>query len=110
VNESIRDYLKRRVRWCLALAFAGWLVFALSAAAAHGKPDPALIALGFTLFGGAIAAMQWTIKCPKCGAKLGQTIAMQVAFSWGSGPQVGYCPFCGVNLDEPRPQPAGPAG
>jgi hypothetical protein len=28
---------------------------------------------------------------------------MPLAFSWGSGPKVNFCPFCGVNLDEPRP-------
>ena len=52
---------------------------------------------------GALVAMQRGIKCPKCKAKLGQTIAMSLAFSWGSGPKVNFCPFCGVNLDEPRP-------
>jgi hypothetical protein len=25
------------------------------------------------------------------------------AFNFGSGPRVNFCPFCGVNLDEPRP-------
>jgi hypothetical protein len=26
---------------------------------------------------------------------------MHVAFSWRSGPKIDFCPFCGVNLDEP---------
>ena len=65
---------------------------------------PVVPLVGFALFGGAILVLQWIVKCPKCKARLAQTIAMQVAFSgWRSGPKVCFCPFCGVNLDQPVP-------
>jgi hypothetical protein len=107
MNQTIRAYLKGRIRWCLALAVGGWVLIALGGGLAEhlpaGVPRPAIPLAGFVVFFGAIVAMQRSIKCPKCKAKLGQTIAMPLAFSWGSGPQVNFCPFCGVNLDEPRP-------
>ena len=69
-----------------------------------GIPEAVMPIAGFLLFGGAIVAMQRIVKCPQCKARLGQTIAMPVAFSWGSGPKVGFCPYCGVSLDVPLPR------
>lgn len=113
MNQTIRDYLKRRVRLCLAFAAGGWLLIALGGALAQRLPDtvprPAIPLVGFVLFFGAILTMQRSVKCPKCRAKLGQTIAMPLAFKWGSGPQVNFCPFCGVSLDEPRPVHSDPS-
>ena len=111
MKQTIRHCIKRRVWWCAAAGIGGWLLFALGGAVArdlpHGIPRAAIPIAGFLLFGGAILAMQRIVRCPKCKARLGQTIAMPVAFSWGSGPKVGFCPYCGVNLDEPLPH-AGP--
>jgi hypothetical protein len=111
-TTTIRQYIQRRVWWCAGIALAGWLTIALGSAFARSLPDgvpqAAIPILGFALFGGAILAMQRVLKCPKCNAQLGRTIAMPVAFSWGSGPKVNFCPFCGVNIDEPVPQPQSP--
>ena len=108
MSQTIRQYVKRRVWWCAAAAIGGWLVLALGGAAGNSLPDGIPKAVmpiaGFLLFGGAIVAMQRIVKCPKCKARLGQTIAMPVAFSWGSGPKVGFCPYCGVSLDVPLPR------
>jgi len=107
MNQSIRDYLKGRIRWCLAFALGGWILIALGGGLAQhlpeGIPRPALPLVGFAVFFGAIIALQRSIRCPKCRARLGQTIGMALAFNFGSGPQVNFCPFCGVHLDEPRP-------
>jgi len=112
MNETIRDYIRRRVWWCAAFAVAGWLMFPLGAAIAASLPDGAVRAavpiVGFVLFAGAILAMQWFARCPKCQARLGHTIAMPVAFRWGSAPRVNFCPFCGVRLDEPVPHRESP--
>ncbi len=110
MNGTIRDCIKRRVWWCMGIGFAGWLMFPLGAAIAknmpRGLPQVALPMIGFVAFGGAILALQWMVKCPTCKAKLGRTIAMPLAFSWGSGPKINFCPYCGVNLDEPLPHEA----
>jgi hypothetical protein len=107
-EATLRQYLKRRVWWCAGVAICGWLLLALASAIGKHMPDgvPAggIVVAGFLLFGGAIFALQRIVKCPKCKARLGQTIAMPLAFSWGRGPKVNFCPYCGVNLDQAMPR------
>lgn len=106
MNQTIRDYIKRRVRVLFALGVLGWLTFPLSGLLRHDEPGNkagvALPALGMLLFLGAILALNWLVKCPRCRANLSRTIAMTVGLSWGSGPKVNFCPYCGLSLDEPR--------
>ena len=107
MRQTIRNYIKRRVWCCVGIAGGGWLMFTLGAALARNLPSAvpraAVPVVGFVMFGGAILALQWIVTCPKCKARLGRTTAMPVALSWGSGPRVNFCPYCGVNLDEPVP-------
>jgi hypothetical protein len=110
--QTIRDYLKRRVRWIFGVGALGWLMFPLSQLAdsdESGKKIGGLLPiLGLLIFMGAILALNWAIKCPRCRANLGRTIAMPLGLSWGSGPKINFCPYCGVNLDEPRVKEALP--
>jgi hypothetical protein len=110
MNQTIRDYIKRRVRWLFAVGALGWLSFPLSQLIGRGPFGDALPALGMLVFVGAILALNWAIKCPRCRANLSRTIAMTVGLSWGwaSGPTVKFCPYCGVNLDEPCDKQAAP--
>jgi hypothetical protein len=39
MNQTMRDYIKRRVWWCAPFAVGGWLMFPLSAAIAQNLPD-----------------------------------------------------------------------
>ena len=111
MDKTIRNLVRRRVRGLAAAGFSGWLLFALSGAlsggTAKGHPPPVLVICGFVLFGGAILCLQLWVTCPKCSRRLGQTIAMPVAFGGRKAPN--YCPFCGVSLDEPMPQAPSPA-
>lgn len=103
--RSIRDFIKLRVRILGAAAFGAWLLFALSAAlsdsAVPKHPPPVLAICGFVLFGVAALLLQLWVRCPKCSRRLGQTIALPVAFGGTKAPN--YCPFCGVDLDQPMP-------
>lgn len=106
MNESIRDYLKRRVRWTMGVGFLGWLLV-LSPGMTKGRTPPIAIgtaALGMLLFLASLGSMLF-VRCPRCRGRIGQSIAWQVAFYW-IGRRVNYCPYCGVHLDEPL-QPAG---
>jgi TRAP-type C4-dicarboxylate transport system permease small subunit len=80
MNLTIRDYIKRRVRWCFAIGAAGWLLIALGGGLASklpaGFPDFVLPLAGMLLFFAAIFAMQRLAKCPQCKANLGRTIAV----------------------------------
>jgi hypothetical protein len=112
MHGTIRDYIKSRVRRCFAIAIVGWLLVALGGGFAKDLPPDippfALPVVGFVMFGGSILALQRIAKCPKCKANLGQTIAMPLALSWGSGAKINFCPYCGVSLDERRPVPQEP--
>ena len=100
--RTIRDYIKRRVRWGFGLALASWLFVALTSNMGFGGPRPGYLPLiGVLGFIGAILLFLF-IRCPKCRARIGQTIAVPAAFRL-SGPKVKYCPYCGVGLDEPMP-------
>jgi hypothetical protein len=111
MNQTIRDYIKRRVRWLFAVGVAGWLSFPLSQFAIHeesgNKVAAALPLLGMFVFMGAILALNWALKCPRCRANLGRTIALPVGLRF-SGPKVNFCPYCGVSLDEPCEKQAAP--
>lgn len=60
-------------------------------------PVPIEVAAWALLFGGLFCA-QWLVQCPKCWSRLGPLGA-----SIGLRRTVRFCPYCGVNLDEPVP-------
>lgn len=98
MNETIREYLTRRVRWCMGLAIGGWLLVAVSMSSHIAAPVGPVV--GAVMFGGAVLAMQWGLKCPRCSVRLGQVVV-----SMGIPrlkPQPNFCPYCGVSFDEPR--------
>lgn len=100
-NNSIRAYIKRRVRWCLALAIVGWIAVAVTVPTVRDRRiEPFVTMLAFLIFGGAALALQ-RIKCPKCATRLGQ-VAMLIGAHWGSRKQLNFCPYCGTSLDAAR--------
>jgi hypothetical protein len=97
---TIRQYIKRRVRWAL-VAFFG--LFAVTFFLPHEQGALALT-LGVVGTVGAMVAYFSVLflKCPKCRANIGTTIVVPTAFRL-FGREVKYCPYCAVNLDEPMP-------
>ena len=112
MTETIRERLRRRVRWALALGLGGWVLVALAMTAFGLAKDQETGAafgvqlVGFLMFGGGILAMART-KCPKCSATLGQ-LAASLAVPFVKQPN--FCPYCGVSFDEPLPAKTGYAG
>ena len=106
MNETIRDVLKRRVRWCAAIGAVGFATFIavpLATIRQHGQPPVPVILLAWCLFVGAMVGLQWfAARCPKCSRRMGQEIAMRVGLAIRGKPP-NYCPYCGVSFDEPLP-------
>jgi hypothetical protein len=99
VNRTIRQYLQRRIRLALAVVVCAWAFLPINEWLAHERPNPILMMAGFGAFGAALLFIIW-VRCPRCRARLGQSIAMPLALSWGT-PRINFCPYCGVNLEEP---------
>ena len=97
-SETIRDRLKRRVRWAMAIGFTGLLI-AIVGPVGIPKEYASLIAIGPIMFVGAIFTVQWFTKCPKCETRLGQEMSQRIAFTF-FGKKPNFCPYCGVSLDE----------
>lgn len=94
---TIREHLAKKTRLFLGAALACW---AFTAGGAFlGTQDTAVFLIGFVGFTAAILAMIFLVKCPRCGAKLGQSGFAFIASRPGAG-RPNFCPFCGVRLDE----------
>ena len=104
MNETMRDQLKRRLRFAGVILIIGLALIALRIIAvfvlgpqqvrAHWELYTwARIAGIAFLFGGIL--LRTRVKCPKCNQSV-------LSSRWSGLPAV--CPKCGVNFDEPRPQ------
>ncbi len=104
---TIRDYIKRRVRWGYGIGFVSWLFIAITGNMGFFGTKTGFAAIipfiGVFGFSYAILSIMF-IRCPKCRTRIGQSIAMYAAFRL-YGPQVKYCPFCAVNLDDEQMPP-----
>jgi hypothetical protein len=66
MGDTIRDYIKRRVRWDAGVAVVSWLFIALTASTGLLGPKPGSIPfIGFIGFAGAILSFMF-IRCPEC--------------------------------------------
>ena len=107
MNETIRDRIKRRARLMLLVSLAGFLIFGSTALFGLDRPQPLTVLVGWLIFIGGLVAMRW-IKCPKCSARFGQSIAMPLVFPRFLAQRPNYCLYCGVSLDEPMPHAPAP--
>jgi hypothetical protein len=107
---TTREYIKRRVRIALGIGIGSWVLVAIVGPFGAGGNRlvqsllPLFAVIGAIGFGGAIISIMF-IRCPKCRASLGQTVAVPTAMRL-SGRQINFCPYCGVSLDEPMDGPA----
>lgn len=104
-DPSIRQIIRRRVKWLIGMAALGWVLLIVSISLEPGPPWQPLRIAGLGLFFGAVVLMQ-LIKCPNCSSRLGQ-IGTSIGFAWrgrlGWRRQVKFCPYCGIDIDQPVP-------
>ena len=110
MDETIRDRLKRRIRWCMAIGLGAWLMPAfvmgiigalVAPAHIHNGAAGAVYLSGFLVFGGAMLVARRTL-CPACSEPIGKMVGMSVAFPFFRKP-ANFCPYCGVHLDQSVP-------
>jgi ABC-type Fe3+ transport system permease subunit len=92
---TIREYIKRRMRWALAMVIVCSLLASATGVIGLLGTVGVLGALFSVLF----------IRCPKCRRDIGTHIGIPVAFYF-FGHGVKDCPRCGMSLDEPMESPA----
>lgn len=105
MEKTIRGVLRRRVRIAAAVAFCGWLFlvsFGIVSGNRKSPPGPPFF-VGFLVFAGAALGANFWIKCLKCSRRLGK-LGFELGFSGKKAPN--FCPYCGVSLDEPVPDPS----
>jgi hypothetical protein len=114
MHETIRDFVKRRVRWFMAIGFLAWVSIPAWMSITRDRGQPYVPFAAMAVFALAALGMQFFVRCPRCKVRLGQ-IGVQVGISFLK-PTVNFCPYCGVSLDEPLPraqdplQPQNPIG
>jgi hypothetical protein len=97
---TIRDYIKRRYWLAIGAGIAG---LALTNVVARFSSSPnVVLPVAFVAVIVPILAISWTVRCPNCKRRLGDSIARQIAMPLGSKPPK-HCPYCGVSLDEQMP-------
>jgi len=106
MHETIRSFIKRRVRWFLAIAALAWISIPVWLSVTRERQQPYVPFAAMAVFASAALGMQFLVRCPRCKVRLGQ-IGVQVAFSFLK-PTVNFCPYCGVSLDEPLPRAEDP--
>jgi hypothetical protein len=102
MNETIREYLKRRQPWfvaafcaCLALMLVPVIPASLMLLG-HRNEYGLRHYAGFTVIIGACLLSMARLTCPKCNKPL------SLRGGWPTVPAC--CPHCGVNFDTPMPQ------
>jgi cytochrome c biogenesis protein CcdA len=112
MNETIREHIRRRVRWMSAIYVVGFaLLFApMVFVLATGRFNEYRELSNRTKIAGVLvivlgAALMTRIKCPKCDKPLG---AVGMSLIGRRRNLVNFCPNCGLSLDEPMPQKVNP--
>lgn len=88
---TIRDQLKSQMFKARIVAFGCWLLVAAGIVFPKIGISQAWLIIPLIGFAGAVLYIVLMVKCPKCGARLGQTL------SGMSKPN--FCPTCGVDFD-----------
>ena len=97
---TIREQMQKKSRRFLAIALACWLLIVAVSLLVQGKPSPAVTAIGIGGFFIAMLFMFFLVRCSCCNANLGK-FGVVHPFGVRTKRGINFCPYCGVNLDEP---------
>jgi|SRR5882724_2861971 len=99
---TIRDYLRRQKRRSYGVLHLGVLTFFGGAIAGFAGSKMFVFAIFGFVVGGAGMVYLARVRCPQCRERIGPILgALGGPFSIPS--KLRFCPFCGVELDNPMP-------
>jgi hypothetical protein len=121
MSESIREHLKRRLRWSTTLIYVGlvlafgstillWAVRGVAATLLHTQlhyPSGTGAILGVAGIASVVYAMllRSSLKCPVCGKALALGNPLDFVSDDEDDDNVpGFCPSCDTNWHKPMPQ------
>ena len=88
---TIRERLKAKMFKARAIGFGFWLLFAGSFFLPKNSPYAPFLLIPFVGFAGSVLYVLYFVRCPKCDARLGQSLS--------TTSQTNFCPGCGVSLE-----------
>jgi hypothetical protein len=103
---TARARINRQIRFILPVSFVGFGVFSLGIViwrVTGHQGAPALALVGFAVAWLSVLGT-WLIgiRCPTCRGRLTSLVLQRGSFR--VPPDIQFCPFCGVSLDEPEPE------
>lgn len=99
-NMTIGEAINGKLRRAKIVGFLFWLAFAATMFIPREGRVFFISMIPFAGFGGTILYIFFFIKCPRCGAPLGQAGATSGSL-FSKKTKLNFCPNCGVNLNEP---------
>jgi hypothetical protein len=99
---TIRMFLVSRFRKLMFAGILAWLSCAAAGFSASARLIPGWATfIPFAGFFVVVLLMLLWIRCPRCGGPLGQNAGFLNAKDRFYQKRVNFCPYCGVNFDEP---------
>jgi hypothetical protein len=99
---TIRTFLASRFRKLMITGILAWLGCAVAGfCASFGLIPGWIVVIPFIAFFAVVLLMLLWIRCPRCGGPFGQNAGF---LNWRDHflqRRVNFCPYCGVNLDDP---------
>ena len=99
---TIRAFLASRFRRLMLFGILAWLCAAGLTLGETSHFIPSWIApIPIFCFAAVVLLVLFWIRCPRCGGRLGQLAGFLNAKERFFQRRINFCPYCGVNLDEP---------
>ena len=96
---TIRDQLVAKTRKVLLFASLFWLAFVATMLFTRATAQVFLAFGALLALAAGVLAVSLTLKCPKCGAKLGALMGHFGPLAFMAKDKVKYCPFCGADFN-----------
>jgi hypothetical protein len=99
---TIRVFLTSRFRKLMFFGILAWICAAGLTLSEASRLVPAWITtIPIFCFAAVVLLVLFWIRCPRCGGRMGQLAGFLNAKERFFQRRINFCPYCGVNFDEP---------